>query len=505
MNSFSDYFLFSALIVFFAFLAWCVWVAVKDSSQVEHALLRNYPLVGHMRYTLERLGKFFRQYWYSNDNEEKPFSRATRSQVYRMAKNISNVLSFGSTSDLKPEFFVNSMFPLEHGDEDIHRQLVVGKDCEKPFIQKKLISISGMSFGALSGNAISALSKGAAMAGITLNTGEGGRPSKYHLSKEILSSEIDYLEHNGGIVLQIGTANFGYRTENGRLDYDQLATVKNEDHIKWVQIKLSQGAKPGKGGILPGAKVTSEIAELRGVVAGKDCVSPSKNPECETPEMMLKTIRRVKEVTGKPVGIKLAIAKVDELRNLLKMAIKLDSGMDNFVGLSHLPSVITIDGGDGGTGAAPALFMESLAVPVRDILHDVHLMLVELNIRNKVALVASGKLVTAHDAAVAFAMGADWIETARGFMMALGCINALECYKDSCPVGIATQNQKLQAALVPEAKMHRVYNYAKNMEKELFDLALACGLKHPRDLTMEHLVYGSKFKGETVIARSKVA
>lgn len=482
MSGFADYFLavVIGLLVIGAF--YLAYLAKRDRRQVHHTLLVNYPVVGRLRYYFEDLGKYFRQYWFANDNEELPFSRAVRSQVYRMSKGISNKLSFGSTSTPKSEIFKNSLFPLEPHEADHNSYTIIGGDCEMPFTQRKVFNISGMSFGALSGRAIEALSIGAAQAGLTFNTGEGGRPSKHHRTNAMQSGVLP-----GGLVLQLGTSNFGYRDENGRLDFEKLAEVRTDPTIRFVSLKMSQGAKPGLGGILPGAKVTPEIAELRGVPAGVDCLSPSKNPDCSTPAAMLTTIRRIKEVTGKPCGIKLALGGVEELRDLMKLAIVMDREMQH-PEPSHIPSVIHIDGGDGGTGSAPALFMESLALPIRDILPEVDRMLVDLNIRDKVHLVASGRLVTAHDVAVALALGADSVESARGFMMAIGCINAMECANDTCPVGIATQNPKLQKALVPSVKAQRVVNYAKAMEKELFDLALACGINHPRDFNQSHLV-----------------
>lgn len=479
---FADAFLFVIFLAIVAGLGWAIFTAWRDRHQVEHAILINFPVIGHLRYYFEHLGKFFRQYWFTNDDEERPFSRAVRSQVYRMAKGISNNLSFGASSAQKPEVFRNALFPLEKGDSELDRSWVIGADCDIPFEHNRLINISGMSFGALSGNAITALSKGAAIAGLTMNTGEGGRPSIFHRTPEMMDPE-----NPGTLVVQLGTANFGYRDAHGRLDYDKLAELREDDQVAYTQIKVSQGAKPGLGGILPGGKVTKEIAELRGVEPGVDCISPSKNPDCATPEEMLTTIKKIKQATGKPVGIKLALASVDELKDLLALGVQMDKDF-GWGEPSHLPSVITVDGGDGGTGSAPALFMESLALPVRHILADVNNALVDLGIRKKIHLVASGRLVTAHDAAVALALGADSVESARGFMMSIGCINALECYKDTCPVGIATQDKKLQRALVPDAKAKRVVNYAQSMEAELFKLALACGIRHPQDLRPKHLV-----------------
>ena len=482
MTSFSDIFLLGVFSMMVGFVIWAILTAWKDRHQVEHALLINFPVIGHLRYYFEHLGTFFRQYWFAGDDEERPFSRAVRSQVYRMSKGISNNLSFGATSSQKTEVFRNSLFPLEKGESDDDRSWVIGEDCDFPFEHNRFVNISGMSFGALSGNAIAALSMGAASAGMTMNTGEGGRPSEFHRTPEMMDPK-----NPGSIVVQLGTANFGYRDSNGRLDYNKLSEIRDIKKITMTQIKISQGAKPGLGGILPGAKVTKEIAELRDVKPGVDCISPSKNPDCAKPESMLHTIRKIKQVTGKPVGIKLALASVEELKQLLELGIAMDKDIVNG-SPSHLPSVITVDGGDGGTGSAPALFMESLALPVRYIISDVNNALVDLGIRKKVHLVASGRLVTAHDAAIALALGADSVESARGFMMSIGCINALTCFSGRCSVGIATQDKKLQKALVPESKAKRVISYSKSMEKELFNLALACGLKHPQDLRPKHLV-----------------
>lgn len=494
MPGFADAFMFvvfMSLVVFTLFLIVTAW---RDQKQKEHAILVNFPVIGHFRYFFEKMGKYFRQYWFSNDDEERPFSRAVRSQVYRMAKGISNNLSFGASSKDKPEIFRNALFPLEKDDADTGRTWVIGEDCEQPFVHNKIVNISGMSYGALSANAITALSKGAAQVGMTMNTGEGGRPSRFHRTPEMESVDMP-----GRLVVQLGTANFGYRDENGRLDYDQLSEIKLDKSICYTQLKLAQGAKPGRGGILPGIKVTPEIAGLRGVKAGENCISPNTNPDCNTPEALCRTIRKIKIATGKPVGIKVALATPDELRDVLALALVLDQELDEN-GPSHLPSSITIDGGDGGTGSAPALFMESLALPVKQILPAVHQMMIDLGVRDRIHLVASGRLVASHEIAVALAMGADSVATARGFMMSLGCILAHECYLNTCPTGIATSDKKLQSALDPELKSNRVMNYAKALEKELFDLALACGLRHPNDFNESHLIH---LNGDArIIARS---
>lgn len=482
MPGFADAFLFAVFLALIGFAIFLGVVAWRDRRQRAHTLLVNFPLIGHLRYLFERAGPYFRQYFFESDDAERPFSRATRSQVYRMSKGLMNNLSFGASSHDKPEIFRNALFPRERDAAETGRSWVIGADCDQPFVHNKLVNISGMSYGALSANAITALSKGAAEAGLTLNTGEGGRPSDFHRTPEMLDPDKP-----GRLVAQIGTANFGYRDDNGYLDYDQLAELQYDESVAYLQIKLSQGAKPGKGGILPGAKVTPEIAKLRGVKAGMDCISPNVNPECRTPEALCRTIRNIKVATGKPVGIKLALATADELKEVLALAAQLDKELDDD-GPSHLPSTITIDGGDGGTGSAPAVFMESLALPVKHILPDVHQMMIDLGIRSQVHLVASGRLVAAHDISVALAMGADSVESARGFMMSIGCLQAQHCYRNDCPSGIATSDPKLQRGLDPEIKAKRVVNYVQGLEKELYDLALACGLPHPQDFELRHLV-----------------
>lgn len=473
ITSFADFFSIAIILLMAMGIGYAFYLYFKDRRQKEHSILRSHPVVGHFRYLMERIGVFLRIYIVNGDDEEKPFSRNERSQIYRMSKGLDNTIAFGSSSEPKEVLFANAAFPKNQSEMDFSRAHVVGKDCEFPFSTTRIFHISGMSFGAISANAVSALSHGASQAGITLNTGEGGRASRYHL--------------DGGaqIVQQIGTANFGFRLPDGRLDYEALSFIREQPSIVASQVKLSQGAKPGKGGILPGIKVTPEIAELRTIPVGVDCISPNRNPEFNSVDELLTLLRKVKVVTGKPVGIKLAMSDTQFVNELCARGLERDRGEAE--GPSHLPSVITIDGGDGGTGASPALLMESVALPVLDVLSDVDQVLKDHGVRNRIKLVASGKLITAYDIGLALANGADWVESARGFAFALGCIMSLSCNTGRCPTGIATQDPRLQKALDVTSKARRVRRYAEEMEKEVYTLAASCGEVHPCDLGKHHL------------------
>lgn len=471
--SFSDYFAFAIILIILSVITCSLLLYIKDRRQKEHSILRSHPVFGHFRYLLEKAGVFLRVYIVNGDDEEKPFSRNERAQVYRMAKGVDNTIAFGSSSEPKQVIFANSAFPKNADEIDRGRVQTIGKDCEHPFTTDRFFHISGMSFGALSANAISALSKGAFQAGITLNTGEGGRASKYHL------------EGGAKIVQQIGSANFGFQNEEGGIDYQKLDFIRDEQQIVWTQLKLSQGAKPGKGGILPAVKVTPEVAHLRMVPVGMVCFSPNRNPEFNNTQELLETIRKIKQATGKPVGIKLALSDTHFIDELCRLGLEKDRAINESP--SHLPSVITIDGGDGGTGASPALLMESVALPVLSILPQVDQCLKDHGLRSDIKLVASGKLITSYDVGLAMANGADWVESARGFAFALGCIMSLSCNTGKCPTGIATQDPRLQKALDVESKARRVRRYANEIEDEVYSLASSCGEVHPCDLCKHHL------------------
>lgn len=439
-----------------------------DKRQTAHTIRRNYPLLGRFRYLFETLGEFFRQYFFAMDREEMPFNRAQRSWVYRAAKNIDNTVAFGSTRDLRKPgtyYFLNCPFPTLSEDAATTQPMRIGPYCRQPYDAPSFLNISGMSFGALSAPAVQALSMGAAKAGCWMNTGEGA------LSKHHLTGGCD-------IVFQIGTAKYGVRDEQGRLDDARLARMAAIEQVKMFEIKLSQGAKPGKGGILPGDKVTAEIAEARGIPEGQASISPNRHPEISSIDDLLDFIAHVREVTGKPVGFKLVLGSTDWLDAFCEAVLNRGS--------ESAPDFITLDSADGGTGAAPMPLMDSVGLPLRESLPLLVNKLAQHNLRNRVRVIASGKLINPTDVAAAICLGADFIVTARGFMFALGCIQALQCNKNTCPTGITTHNPKLHKGLVPDVKAERVANFHHNLVHEVEMIAHACGVAEPRQLTREH-------------------
>jgi len=443
-------------------------IFILDVSQTKSAIRRNYPVVGHFRYYFEHLGEFFRQYFFAMDREEMPFNRAQRSWAYRAAKNLDNTIAFGSTRDLRPPgtiLFVNCPFPTLGEDAVEPEPVTIGPFCEKPYTTASLFNISGMSFGAISKPAVLALSNGARMAGCWMNTGEGGL-SPYHL------------EGGADIVFQIGTAKYGVRDQEGNLNDDKLREVAGHDQVRMFEIKLSQGAKPGKGGILPGGKVTEEIAKIRGIPPGGDSISPNRHTDINSNAEILDMIDHIRTVTGKPVGFKTVIGAYGWLDNLFDEI--------NQRGIECAPDFITVDSADGGTGAAPMPLMDDMGLPLRESLPMLVDKLNEHGLRERIKVVSSGKLITPTDVGWALCMGADFITSARGFMFALGCIQALQCNKNTCPTGITTHKKKLQRGLVPEDKAIRVMHYAKNMVKEVGTIAHSCGVKAPRQLRRYH-------------------
>ena len=441
---------------------------VVDVIQTKHAVRRNYPVIGRFRYLFEHLGEFFRQYFFAMDREELPFNRAQRSWCYRAAKNVDSTVAFGSTRDLRSTgtvLFVNCPFPTLGEDAVPAQALTIGFDCESPYTTSSVFNISGMSYGAISKPAVLALSKGAKLAGCWMNTGEGGL-SPYHL------------EGGADIVFQIGTAKNGVRDPDGNLSDDKLREVAAHKQVKMFELKLSQGAKPGKGGILPGGKVTEEIARIRGIVAGGDAISPNRHPEINNIHELLDMLGHVRTVTGKPVGFKTVIGAYGWLENLFEEI--------NRRGPESAPDFITIDGGDGGTGAAPMSLIDDVGLPLRESLPLVVDKLVESGLRERIKVIASGKMITPSDVTWALCVGADFIVSARGFMFALGCIQALQCNRNTCPTGITTHNKRLQRGLVPREKAQRVASYHKNMLKEVGIIAHSCGVRSPRDLKRYH-------------------
>ena len=449
-------------------IIWIVCAYIIDKSQMQSTLRRNFPVLARFRYLFEHLGEFFRQYFFALDREELPFNRAERSWCYRAAKNVDSTVAFGSTRDLRvpgTTIFANCPFPTLEQDSIEASVVTIGPHCRTPFTTTSLFNISGMSYGAISIPAVRALSMGAKKAGIWMNTGEGGL-SPYHL------------EGGCDIVFQIGTAKFGVRKPEGGFDEDKLRAVAQHEQVKMFEIKLSQGAKPGKGGILPGAKVTEEIARIRGINVGESAISPNRHPEVDNLEQLLDTIQFVREVTGKPVGFKCVVGAYSFWENLCKAIGER--------GEASAPDFVTLDSADGGTGAAPMSLIDNVGIPIKESLPLVVDILKAHGLRERIKVCASGKLVNPSEVAWALCAGADFVVSARGFMFALGCIQALQCNKNTCPTGITTHDKKLQFGLNPTDKAERVANYAKNMHKEIGIIAHSCGVSEPRRLRRMH-------------------
>ena len=442
---------------------------IVDKTQTKQAIRHNFPVIGRFRYVFEEMGEFFRQYFFSMDREEMPFNRAQRSWAYRAAKNVDNTVAFGSTRSLRQTgttMFVNHPFPTLRSDAVECAEQTIGPGCTSPFKTSALFSISGMSYGAISTPAVRALSNGARKAGIWMNTGEGGL-SPYHL------------EGGCDIVFQIGTAKNGVRDLAGNLSDDKLREVAAHEQLRMFEIKLSQGAKPGKGGILPGAKVTEEIANIRGIQRGEDAISPNRHLDISSNDDLINMIEHVREVTGKPVGFKAVIADETWLDDLFSNIYQRGS--------DAAPDFITVDGADGGTGAAPLPLIDDMGLPLRESLPMLANKLIEYGLRERVKIIASGKLITPADVAWALCLGADFCVSARGFMFSLGCIQALQCNKNTCPTGITTHNPKLQRGLDPADKAERVASYAKNLCYEVGMIAHSCGVNEPRELARHHV------------------
>ncbi len=460
----------ASLLVFVLGVGLLVLIAlyIIDRTQTRHAIRRNFPVVGRFRYWFEHLGEFFRQYFFALDREEMPFNRAERSWIYRAAKNVDNTVAFGSTRNLTTPgtvIFVNCPYPVLRTDVSDTSDRTIGPYARTPYVTDSIVNVSAMSYGSISKPAIQALSRGSKLAGNWLNTGEGGL-SPYHL------------EGGCDIVFQIGTAKYGVRGEDGNLNDDKLRETAAHPQVRMFELKLSQGAKPGKGGILPGGKVTAEIAAIRGIPQGEDSISPNRHPEIDSAEDLLDMINRIRDVTGKPVGFKAVIGAygwLDELFTLI-----------NARGIEAAPDFITVDSGDGGTGAAPMSLMDTVGLQIKESLPLVVDMLNRYGLRERIAVIASGKLVTPTEAAWALCVGADFINSARGFMFALGCIQAMQCNKNTCPTGITTHNRRLQRGLVPEDKAERVRRYSENLRKEIGIIAHACGVPEPRLLRRYH-------------------
>jgi glutamate synthase domain-containing protein 2 len=441
---------------------------VIDITQTQHAIRRNFPVIGRLRYRMEHLGVFFRQYFYAMDREEMPFNRAQRAWVYRAAKNLDTTQPFGSTRDLRPPgtiLFANAAFPTLDTEPASAAPLVIGPDCPQPYAAPSFFNLSAMSYGAISKPAVLALSNGARLARCWMNTGEGGL-SPYHL------------EGGADLVFQIGTAKYGVCDEQGGLDEAKLRAVAAHPQVRMFEIKLSQGAKPGKGGILPAAKVTPEIAAIRGIPVGRDSRSPNRHPDIADVAALLDFVARVRNLTGKPTGFKLVIGDpgwLDELCREINLRVP-----------ASAPDFITVDSADGGTGAAPMSLLDYVGLPIQESLPLVVDKLSEYGLRERIRVVASGKLINPGEVAWALCVGADFVNSARGFLFALGCVQSMQCDKNTCPAGITTHNPRLQRGLDPTDKVERVRHYVENLRREVEIIAHACGAADPRQLRREH-------------------
>ncbi len=444
-----------------------VILGIWDMVQTRHSILRNYPVIGHVRWIMEMIRPEIRQYLLEDEDDAVPFSRAQRSLVYARAKNTSADHPFGTLVDVYGdgyEFIAHSIRPAPPADPETFRITIGDDQCAVPY-SASIYNISAMSFGALSANAIRALNRGAKMGGFYHDTGEGSI-SAYHR------------EEGGDLVWELGSGYFGCRTEDGHFDADRFAEQANSPQVKMIEIKLSQGAKPGHGGILPAGKVTPEIAQTRGVPMGQDCVSPSSHSAFTTPLEMMAFITKLRHLSGgKPVGFKLCIGHPWEFMAIVKAM--LETGIR--------PDFIVVDGGEGGTGAAPLEFSDHIGTPMREGLLFVHNVLVGAGLRDRIKIGVAGKIISAFDLASVLAIGADWANAARGYMFALGCIQSLSCHTNRCPTGVATQDPSRQAALVVPDKAQRVASFHRNTLHALSDMLAAAGLSHPEQLEPHHL------------------
>jgi len=444
---------------------------IVDLTQTGHAILRNYPVIGHMRFLFEGIRPEIRQYIIESDQDEEPFSRDARSIVYQRAKGVEDKRPFGTQRrvyDAGYQWLTHSIQPKHIADPDV-RVRIGNAACRHPY-DASIYNISAMSFGALSANAILALNMGAKAGGFAHDTGEGGI-SRYHR------------QGGGDLIYEIGSGYFGCRTADGRFDGDKFAAQAADPQVKMIELKLSQGAKPGHGGMLPASKISEEIAEARGVPMGQDCVSPPRHSAFSTPIEMMQFIGRLRDLSGgKPVGFKLCIGHRREFMCIVKAMLETDT----------VPDFIVVDGTEGGTGAAPLEFANHVGMPLVEGLSFVHNALRGAGIRDGVKIGAAGKLVSAFDIAHALALGADWANSARGFMFAIGCIQAQACHTNACPVGVATQDKLRQRAIHVPDKARRVTNFHRNTLKALAEMAGAAGLDSPANFLPRHFMVREK-------------
>lgn len=440
-----------------------------DRGQTRNAVRHNYPVIGRFRYLFSSLGEFFRQYFFAMDREEMPFNRAEREWIDKSAKGHNNNQPFGSTRNLAltgTPIFVNCAFPRLDEEASDPPPVIYGPHTPNPYEASSIINISGMSYGALSKPAVQALSRGANEANCWMNTGEGAL-SPYHL------------EGNADIVFQIGTAKYGVRNDDGTLSDEKLAKLAARPQVKMIEIKLAQGAKPGKGGILPAAKVSAEIAEIRGIPEGEASISPNRHPEVDSVDDLLDFIAHVREVSGLPTGFKTVIGAYGWI---YKLCDEIDKR-----GHESAPDFITVDGGDGGTGAAPMSLMDNVGLPLKQALPTLVDILERRGLKDRIKVVASGKLVTPAEVAWAYCAGADTVVTARGFMFSIGCIQALKCNTNDCPTGVTTHKKRLQEGLDPKVKYINAANYVEKMRKDVAMIAHSSGAAHARGLRRHHV------------------
>lgn len=479
-----------------------IWL-FKDKGQDQHSVLRNFPVLGRIRYISEKIGPELRQYFFADDNEGKPFSRNDYKHIVLAGKYNSRMTSYGTQREYKDGFYIqNTMVPLQaselHVDNsdlistflyqienerlfsrDEHRKrsqidpfflsdehaVVLGPELKHPYKVKRLVGQSGMSYGALGRNAITALSKGLSKAGTWMNTGEGGL-SDYHLKGD------------GDIIFQIGPGLFGVRDKEGHFNKDMFLQLADRENIRAFELKLAQGAKT-RGGHMEGNKVTEEIAKIRNVKPHETINSPNRFDFIKNPEDLLKFVDQIKNLGQKPVGFKIVVSKVDEIEKLVKTMVQLDT----------YPSFITVDGGEGGTGATFQELEDSVGLPLLTALPIVSGMLEKYGVRDKIKIFASGKLITPDKIAIALGLGADLVNIARGMMISVGCIMSQQCHLNTCPVGVATTDPKKEKALIVDEKQYRVTNYVTSLHEGLFNIAAAVGVNSPTEITSEHIIY----------------
>ena len=442
---------------------------VHDIRQTEHTILRNYPIVGYFRYFAEMLGDYMRQYQYLPDWAERPFNRLDRAWVYRSAKGVSNLTSFGS-ENVPSHVFRNAAFPVLDEEKRPFPGKTIGITegpgaCRTPYLATSFFNISGMSYGALSHAAVTALSRGAKAAGIWMATGEGGL-APYHL------------EGGCDVIMQMGTAKYGVRNPDGSLSNDRLREIAAHPQVRMFEVKLAQGAKPGKGGILPGAKVTEEIAKIRGIPAGQDSISPNRHKDIGNVTELGQFVDHVREVTGKPVGVKFVVGD--------------PAFLDEWFGdcarhPAHCPDYVQVDGGEGGTGAAPAPLIDYVGLPITEALPATVHARDRYGLKDRIRIIASAKLITPDKVAWALCMGADFVSSARGFMFSLGCVQAMKCGTGHCPTGVTASDERLIRGLDPTNKAARVARYAQQVREEVEIIAHSCGVPDVTGLQPRHV------------------